>query len=73
MSKLFVLMQNQLDFQKTKVGGYLFFNMLGVGDTFIHHKTAQDGTKMPKKYHKTPQNAARYYNGPFVCRDMPLV
>jgi len=31
MSKLFVLMQKQLDFQKTKVGGYLFFNMLGVG------------------------------------------
>lgn len=31
MSKLFVLRQNQLNFQKTKVGGYLFFNMFGVG------------------------------------------
>lgn len=31
MSKLFVLIQKQLDFQKTKVGGHFFFNMLGVG------------------------------------------
>ncbi len=31
MFKLFVVKQKQFDFQKTKVGGYLFFNMLGVG------------------------------------------